>query len=1412
MFSVTAIRSIRSLVLFALLTACQAFAQRYNFRVYAEAEGLTDLNVNSMLQDHQGFLWVATRNGLFRFDGHRFRRYGVEAGIPSAEIWTILETSGGRLWIVTRGGVARRLNDRFEKVDIGDRRLPFGSNDLAEDRTSAGLRVYLTTKQGLLWFADNRGHGIIPGTDGQPIWSVAPAFAAGASAPGVWYARSDGVCYWNGNANRCYGPREGITDGPIGGLVVDHAGGVWARSARHLMVLAPGESRFTARDSGISYSSVRGHASLDARGMPMIPTEAGLLRWMGRNWAPLGAAEGLAMPSTSWGLEDNEGSIWIGMQGGGIARWLGSGEWENWTQQQGLANDRVWSMQRDRRGRLLIGSSGGIDSMEHGKLTHIRTAALEAGGNWFRALAVDTDNSVWVGTSAAGLARIDGRTGAVTHFFTPGGIMPELIGSIVLANRPGSGAKVEVVGNTGVFAGTRRGDKWQWEREAIPQADAEVFVNGAGDRAGRIWVGTTMGLAVREKGRWLRLGEREGLPARLVEGLAEDPDGSMIVAYVDSLDLFRIAMNGNARSVTRIPFTGNRAPTSTYFIGFDRGGNLWRGTGSGVYVRTGGHWIQYTRQDGLVWNGTNTNAFYADPDGSVWIGTARGLSHHVQVPEYRALLEQSNAGRQQVAAVYVVDVQAGGKSVPMDGIPQIDYKSSNVFFRFASPVFRRDKDVRFRYRLRGYHEEWTETSDWEAEYSSLTPGNYRFEVRGGTLDGHWSANITALPVVVTGPLWQARWFTPVCLGLLLGLAGVGWRLRDVAQVRSATELRTAVRLRTAELERERGFESTRNRILEALVSEQSLAPVLDDIARLVQDQIPGSECVIVLKQGPRWRLGSPAMGSKAWLEGVLDSPGGIPPMALQGACRFPTPGFGTAVLRISAREEEHASDGSPVSICSVPIGLPEAQGVVLLRCPEGDHAQSWQPILETGARMAQVALEHHRFCDNLEFQARHDGLTGLANRAMFEEELKNAINEAGALKQKLAVLFIDLDGFKQINDRLTHRAGDAVLREIARRMEFVLRDGDTAARIGGDEFNILIPDIAGSKAAEDVATRLLESIGNVMTIEGRPVSLTASAGIALFPDDSRDAGELQRQADAAMYHAKSLGKNRIACFSSETLDCVRMEQELQHALREGWFVVEYQPIYPAAGELKGFEALLRLRHPTRGVIPPLSFIPLAENTGLIVPIGAWVLDEVCRQIAEWMAQGLRPVPVAVNVSGAQIVRGDFARTVAGCLERHGLAAKYLELELTESMIIAGAEDANRQMHALRALGIAISIDDFGTGYSSLSCLHQLAVDTIKLDRSFVKNIDTDAAAKRLVEAVVGVAKGLGLSVIAEGVETDAQRRTLTEANCTLMQGFLFGRPGPPAEAERLLRSAFSCSDDLRSLILAGTQESGAVIV
>ncbi len=424
----------------------------------------------------------------------------------------------------------------------------------------------------------------------------------------------------------------------------------------------------------------------------------------------------------------------------------------------------------------------------------------------------------------------------------------------------------------------------------------------------------------------------------------------------------------------------------------------------------------------------------------------------------------------------------------------------------------------------------------------------------------------------------------------------------------------------------------------------------------------------------------------------------------------------------------------------------------------------------------------------LSHQALHDPLTGLANRTLFNDRVNHALNRRSV---EVAVLFVDIDDFKDVKDTLGHAAGDALLCEVARRLERVARGEDTVARLGGDEFGILLEGTPAHPGA--VAERLLEFLRAPITVPGGDeVAITASIGIAYGIGGADGSDELLRDADTAMYAAKAAGKAQFAAFESEMhsdrIHMLELKADLAQALDRGELFLEYQPIFgfPALEPSKA-EALLRWRHPRHGLIPPDRFIPLAESTGLIVPIGRWVLNEACREAATWQAE--RTVGLSVNVSARQLEGSELAVQVAAALEQTQLDPSVLTIEITESVLMEDIETAVRVVEDLRALGVRVSLDDFGTGYSSLSYLQRLNVDEIKIDKSFVEQLGQDNGLV-LIQSVIGMAKSLGAETVAEGIETADQLETLLQLGCRNGQGFHLGQPdGPRSIAKTPLRDS-----------------------
>jgi diguanylate cyclase (GGDEF)-like protein/PAS domain S-box-containing protein len=423
--------------------------------------------------------------------------------------------------------------------------------------------------------------------------------------------------------------------------------------------------------------------------------------------------------------------------------------------------------------------------------------------------------------------------------------------------------------------------------------------------------------------------------------------------------------------------------------------------------------------------------------------------------------------------------------------------------------------------------------------------------------------------------------------------------------------------------------------------------------------------------------------------------------------------------------------------------------------------------------------------------AQHDFLTGLPNRLLLTERFSHAIGLAQRHGQQVGLLFLDLDNFKHINDSLGHAVGDLLLQSIANRLVECVRTTDTVCRQGGDEFVILLAEIGQPLDAVHVATSLRTALDIPHLIDGHELHISLSIGISIFPDDGSDVDTLMQNADTAMYHAKASGRNNYQFFRADmNTRAVRrlfVESSLRRALKQGEFLLHYQPkIDLASGAMTGAEALLRWQDPELGLVMPAQFVQIAEDNGLIVPIGRWVLREACRQMQSWLDAGLPAVPVSVNISAVEFRHEDFLEGVALILKETGLAPHYLELELTESMLMHDVESSAAVLEALKLMGVQLAIDDFGTGYSSLSYLKRFPIDTLKIDQSFVRDIATDSDDATIVAAVIGMGRNLKQRVIAEGVETLEQLEFLQARNCDEGQGFHFSHPVSADDFARLL--------------------------
>jgi diguanylate cyclase (GGDEF)-like protein/PAS domain S-box-containing protein len=656
-----------------------------------------------------------------------------------------------------------------------------------------------------------------------------------------------------------------------------------------------------------------------------------------------------------------------------------------------------------------------------------------------------------------------------------------------------------------------------------------------------------------------------------------------------------------------------------------------------------------------------------------------------------------------------------------------------------------------------------------------TPGSTRrFQLRLRHADGHW----VTIETVATNHLDD-----PAVRGIVVAA-------RDVTAQRDAEEALRASERRLRD----------QAHILEMIATSEPLEDILAEICRMIETSADTDlRCTIWLVDEEAQVLHAGAAPSfPASFVAALD---GLPVKDGAAACGTAAARGETVVVRdalddpLTVAYVAAARDHDVRGYWSTPV-LAATDGRVIgtfatyIREPRGPTAAEDNAV-ESVLQLAAMAIERHAFENRLAHQAHHDPLTALPNRALFYELLEHALARARRAETGVAVLFLDLDRFKVVNDSLGHDAGDALLAVLARRLESVLRPGDVVSRFGGDEFTILCEDLAANNTAAQanaVAERLINVVREPVVLEGEEQFLGVSVGIALAVDGSERPEDLLRDSDSAMYRAKELGRGRSEIFD-ETMraraqDRREIENALHRAVSREELRVFYQPVISLYdGKCVGVEALVRWQHPERGLLAPREFIPLAEETGLIVPMGIWLLENACAQVAEWKRALRNPsgFRLSVNLSGRQLQSPDLAAIVRHTVESAGLMPDELCVEITESILMEDADAGVGSLKALKAIGIRVSVDDFGTGYSSLGYLRRFPVDEVKIDQSFIAQLGTDPADAAIVAAVVSLGHALGVSVVGEGVETERQLEELRELGADAAQGFLFAPPQPAGD-------------------------------
>jgi len=814
----------RPILLIALgaagIFAPSAVAQRYNFKFYGEDEGLKNLAVQAVLQDRAGFLWAGTQNGLYRYDGNHFTEFTTREGLPGTRIKSLYESADGTLWVGTDRGLARHGSASFESVALGGRIL-IGRQGISSDRN--GHLLYLATESGLA-VGDIGKKAIAFRTvkEGEVVSVYTDASGL------VWFGCGLNLCRLDSQSATEVGAANGLPPDRWDAIIGDLDGNLWVRSASALYLRAHGSSRFVLQAGLPPSSNTFPTLALDPAGRLLVPTNRGLARRQAAGWEMIDAEQGLTTNDISAIFQDREGSIWLGLLGSGLARWLGYSEWQNWTAHEGLSRESVWSISRDNTGRLWVGTQFGLNYADDNGGRFAWKQLPVPGLEMVRAVAANPDGSLWIAGEPGGLRQLNPRTQQIRTLSEANGL--PISGGVrsVLVDKKGL---VWVCANTGLFrsvAPVTFGGKAAFVQQFPPGTRGdEKFLKAIEDAQGQIWVAGDLGLARLSEGVWTRFTSNAGLRADSVGQLAEDVDGSIWVGYRDAFGISRLSFPKSPAAgkpeVTHYGAGAGMHSDKTLSLGFDADGRLWVATDHGLDVFDHVGWRHYGRSEGLIWDDCNTNAFLADSSG-VWIGTSRGLSRY----------QPSTVTPPNVPPTVVfTSVKFGDLSSDSGAPAEIPFRDNSLRVRFAALTFVQESSVLFRYRLANAGKFWVETAERELNYPNLPPGDYTLEVEARNAQGLWSVEPARLTFQVLTPWWNSWWFRVAAAFLALGLSRILWHRRTYRLEDEKLRLEVAVAHRTQQLSQEK------QRVLEEKArSEQENATVQkqkQEIERLLVD-------------------------------------------------------------------------------------------------------------------------------------------------------------------------------------------------------------------------------------------------------------------------------------------------------------------------------------------------------------------------------------------------------------------------------------------------------------------------------------------------------------------------------------------------------------------------------------------------
>jgi diguanylate cyclase (GGDEF)-like protein/PAS domain S-box-containing protein len=1476
-----------------------ALTRDYYFERLGSERGLGQNTVNALVQDAQGFVWVATQGGLHRYDGQRYVQYRHDprdpTSLPDSYVTALAPEGDHALWVGTYSQYVSRLD-----LTSGDiRRYEVPDSEQAQRQVAA-----LLPHAGKLWIGTLTGlERLDPaaGTRDRIITLDPKALRSGPHQ--ALLAGRDGEV-WYGTQTGLYriGARGGIErlrpNLAVRALAFDHRGQLWIGAAQGLYRLASdGEALLriwpAANEPAAEVRAVvetadhqlwlslgtqgvlrfdpsNGHSmqlreqpgvasSLPEDGVNTLMVDRGGMLWLGGQFRGVTVTDPLGTPfkyvfnldpgtaghnpatddSVRAVVQDDTGALWLGTDDSRLLRYdMAADRFDDYTSrlpgQEGSRAPRTMALVRQSDGKIWVATMRGLLQLDprSGVIGTVELGSYTS--TPIRSLMLARNGALWIGTADSGALRYSPSDGEVLHY------------------------------------GYRDGDPHQLSHPTV-HAMLE-------DQRGRIWLGTGDGLDLLDPTtgqlRHFRhdIKAPGSLPGNLVRALWQTTDGNIWVGTHAGLSRLLENVDGGMTFVHPLADAlHDRAVPVVYSMIEAPAGTLWLGTDNGITrfdIKTERYRI-YGLAEGLQDLEFNGGAATALADGRLVFGGVRGLNlfdaHPVAdssyLPPLRLLSARIGTGATGTPSTLW---QPRTLSVP-DGADLLRLRVGALDYAPAA-------DIQYRYRLEGFDPRWIDNGrQQDITYTRLPPGNYVLHVQATNRDGVWSAQELTVPVHVLPPWWRHPRVVAFAVLALLAIGSVfAWRAHR--QMRRERGLFEAIREREQRLKLslwgsgevfwdydlqrqemhamridEHGMQDPDTAVQMEVVDQHEVHPEdLPRLRELVRQHVHGETTLLLSEH--RVRL---ADGHWAWMLArgrVVDRDANGRALRIAGTARDVT------TTRNAERERRIASEVlrsmaeavcvfdrdfsfvsvnpaftrmtgySDVEVLGRDTGLlnsaqhdPEFYRQMRLRLERDGRwsGELWQQrkdgqeflcsvqasvVLDaSGQRSHYVGVlgditDQKRAEQELRYLANYDTLTSLPNRTLLSERLSRAIVRARRQGKRIAVLFLDLDRFKDINDSLGHAAGDRILRAAASRLQSTVGAQHTVARLGGDEFTVVLEDLDTIEESEQVARKIIDAFGQPLDVDDRhDVSISPSIGISLYPDHAQIPTDLLKHADTAMYQAKAAGRRTFMRYTDAMDIEIRQRATISAALRKVLDRNELQLMFQpklslAEMRITGVEALLRWHSPDYGDIPPDRFIPLAEESGLILEIGEWAMQEACATLQQWREQGLEDVSIAVNVSALQLARGHLPDVVARALSGRDIPPHRLQLELTETVIMANAEQNATMLQAIRDLGVGLAIDDFGTGYSSLSYLKRLPLTTLKIDKEFIGDLTRDADDEAITGAVIAMAHSLGLTVVAEGVETEQQVKFLHEHGCDEIQGYWLARPLRAEECATFLHS------------------------